>query len=202
MVNEFWVYAPWVALVAVLLVGQFVLRRLLDAAVRQTTETLLNAQRAARQHGAPVYSTLDDLDEAKPEPVRLPVVKPVSVSCASCNHFNLAAGQRSIEAHPAFQRATTHLQPWQMARERKVRPNPEYLEVEAAMKAAQAANDAEKANELHSKLLTLDPGEVLEDSEQVERAMLGLDWSKLGACGYHRELRFATDKCEHYETEV
>lgn len=198
---------PLVVFVGALFVAlHFRAKREMESTVDKLRAELLRERAPGRQHGAPVYSTEPDLDDLPlpetPTRVSLPVVAPEPVTCATCNHFDLAAGQKTIAANPAFATATTHLAPWQMARERKVRPNPEYLETEAALKAAQAEGDVERTRELHDRLLTLDPGEVLPDEEQVEREMLKLDWAKLGACGHHRELRFATDRCEAYETEV
>lgn len=189
---------PWAGLALLALVAYLVGSRALQGAVTRAAEELLRRQADA---------ALAVRHAPSPERVSLPLVEeptaPVAPGrCETCNHFDLAAGQRTMEAHPAFKAAAAVLPPWQMARERKVRPNPEYAEVETQLREAQAAGDVERSRELHDRLLTLDPGEVLPDAEQVERAMLALDWQRLGACGLHRELRFATDRCESYETEV
>lgn len=185
---------PWAGLVLLALVAYLVGSRALQGAVTRAAEELLRRQADA------VLAT-----RTTPERVSLPLVEEpqgASGRCETCNHFDLSSGQRTMAAHPAFQAAAAVLPPWQMARERKVRPNPEYAEVETQLREAQAAGDVERSRELHDRLLTLDPGEVLPDTEQVERSMLELDWAGLGACGLHRELRFATDRCESYETEV
>jgi len=188
---------PWATLALLALVAYSLGARALQGAVTKATEELLRRQADA------VLAT-----RTTPERVSLPLVEePQGASellgrCATCNHFDLSSGQRTLEANPAFKAASAVLPPWQMSRERKVRANPEYAEVEAQLRASQTAGDAERSRELHDRLMTLDPGEVLPDAEQVERSMLELDWQQLGACGYHRELRFSTDRCESYETEV
>lgn len=184
-------WLPWLGVLVVALVGYLVGSRAVQDAARRAAEDL--ARKVAEER------------EASARRVSLPLVevaKPGAGRCETCNHFDLSAGQQAFEANPAFRAAAAVLPPWQMSRERKVRPNAEYAEVEAQLHEAQAAGDVERSRELHDRLLTLDPGEVLPDEEQVAREMLALDWKKLGGCGLHRELRFATDACSDYETEV
>jgi hypothetical protein len=187
-------WLPWLAVFVVAFVGYLFAPRAVQRMARQAAEELARHQAAEEAQGKPAQPA---------ERVSLPLVERPGVGrCATCNHFDLSAGQAALEANPAFQAASAVLAPWQMARERKVKPNPEYVAVEAQLREAQAAGDVERSRELHDRLLTLDPGEVLPDEEQVEREMLALDWKKLGGCGLHRELRFATDACSDYVTEV
>lgn len=116
--------------------------------------------------------------------------------CASCKHFNLDAGQRIMRTQPAFFEATAHLEPYQMARQRKVRPNPEYDRLEALMLAASEAGEVEDAEAYHRQLCELDPGEVEDDVENLSGAMLQTNWTQLGACGHLKELRFDHDACD------
>ncbi len=190
-------WLPWLAVLVVAFGGYLYAPRAVQRMARQAAEELARHQAAEEAQGKPAQP-------AEPaQRVSLPLVERTGVGrCATCNHFDLSAGQAALEANPAFQAASAVLAPWQMARERKVKPNPEYVAVEAQLREAQAAGDVERSRELHDRLLTLDPGEVLPDEEQVEREMLALDWKKLGGCGLHRELRFATDACSDYVTEV
>ncbi len=187
-------WLPWLAVLVVAFVGYLFAPRAVQRMARQAAEELARHQAAEEAQGKPAQPA---------QRVSLPLVERPGVGrCETCNHFDLSAGQAALEANPAFQAASAVLAPWQMARERKVKPNPEYVAVEAQLREAQAAGDVERSRELHDRLLTLDPGEVLPDEEQVEREMLALDWKKLGGCGLHRELRFATDACSDYVTEV
>jgi len=117
-------------------------------------------------------------------------------SCDSCVRWNLEAGQRAMASQPAFATAATHLQPWQMSRQRQVTFDPAYLELETKMLAAQQAGEYEQAAALQEELLGLDPGETVDDTSDVSPQMMDLDWRRLGLCGRHKELRFATDQCD------
>jgi hypothetical protein len=121
-----------------------------------------------------------------------------SRTCAACRHFNVDAGQRLMRSQPAFFQATAHLEPWQMARQRKVAANPEYDRVEALMHAAQEAGEVEEARALHDRLLELDPGTVEDDVDQLDEAMMNATWQDAGLCAKHRELRFGPDTCESW----
>ena len=85
-----------------------------------------------------------------------------------------------------------------MSRQRKVEQNPEYLSIEADMLSAASRGDTERANELHEKLLTLDPGTVIEDESELDPALIDTAWSDAGLCGVHREIRFASDHCDRW----
>lgn len=173
------------ALVTLLLVGGaslFVLRRLRSVFQLETS---------------PV-ADLDD--ESVPQLGGLDAVVPEH-RCDGCRHFNLRAGQRVMATQPAFMQATSHLEPWQMARQRPVDLDPEYVALERKFLDAQAAGDVEGARELHDQLLAMDPGSLRDDRQDLDQSLMELDWQRLGLCGRHKELRFATDKCEEWSAE-
>lgn len=60
----------------------------------------------------------DAADAAAPPRRRaLPVVQaPAVVSCTSCGSFDLASGQRELQAHPPFWAASQSVPPWRMGR--------------------------------------------------------------------------------------
>ena len=139
-----------------------------------------------------------ELEDDVPALGGLTVLNEPRLTCASCSHYNLDAGQRVMRTQPAFFAATSHLQPWEMARQRPVTPNPEYERIEALMLAAAEAGETKEARKLHDALLALDPGELGELEGDVSPALLNTDWTKLGACARHQELRFASDVCAEH----
>lgn len=177
--------AALVTLLVVALVAWFVVRRLRHALGMQPAPKL----------PTPVV----DLDDGTPELGTLDAeTVPLRGSCEGCRFFNLEAGQRIARAQPAFFQATAHLEPWEMARQRKLEPNPDYERIEALMLAASEAGDVEGAKKLHDELLELNPGELEENAAEIDAQMLGADWTQLGACSTHRELRFSSDVCEKW----
>lgn len=123
-------------------------------------------------------------------------------SCEGCKSFNLHAGQRLMHTQPAFAQASQHLEPWQMARKRRVDFDPRYLEIEKAMFDAQNAGQMDIAEKMRAQLMTIDPGELEDDTSDVSQAMMELDWTRLGLCGLHKELRFETDCCPKFEANA
>jgi hypothetical protein len=115
--------------------------------------------------------------------------------CEDCRFWDLDAGQHMMKANPAFFAATAHLQPWQMGGMRKVEMNPDYLEIEAQLQEAIKAKDPEAQKELHEKLLSLDPGELVDPETYIDPETLKSSWMELGACSKHQELRMGRDSC-------
>ena len=127
----------------------------------------------------------------------LPVVP--THSCETCAHWNLEAGQHLMQSHSAFFAATAHLQPWQMAAKREVVWNEEYIETEQALQEALKTKDVEAQRTLHEKLLTLNPGELVDPETYVNPDVLRSKWSDLGACTAHQELRMRQDVCSKWK---
>lgn len=182
-----------------------VLCGLLAGIVLSAIAVLIVARRTLASFKAPPPSALpvealDALDSGKK--VSLTVAHESDRVCATCRHWDLEAGQNEMKRNPAFQQATEHLLPWQMAHPRQVKPNPAYIALEEKMQAAVKAEDHDEARKLHHELLRTDPGEVIDPSEYVPPEVLKLTWSDVGACAKHQELRMRTDKCEAYEMKL
>ncbi len=119
--------------------------------------------------------------------------------CEGCRFFSLEGGQTLMRNAPAFAAASEHIPPWMMGQPRKVKPNPEYDALEAEMQAAGRDGKFELQRELHTKLLEMNPGELLPPAAYTEEPMLKLEWASFGACGRHQELRAKSDTCKERE---
>lgn len=129
----------------------------------------------------------------------LPVLQDTP-ECARCRFFGLEAGQRLMRSHGAFHAAAQTLAPWQMSASPTVTPNPEYVALEQALKAATEAGDVEQSQELQARLLEVDPG-TREDPE-VDPELVSLSWEDFGLCAKHKELRARTDGCDAFEVRT
>lgn len=119
-------------------------------------------------------------------------------TCDSCAAFDLPGGQRLLTSNPAFKAAAEWVPPWRMGRALKTKANPEYTALVAERDAAEG-----EARALLDKRLEVIPKEVpFEEDEQVEPALLQLDWSQFGACSVHSEIRAASDTCAKHKPKA
>jgi hypothetical protein len=157
---------------------------------------------------AAAYSTLDGEDEdgekdtsqdedaegADAGPRKLPVLTEPA-TCSTCKSFDLPGGQRLLASNPAFKAAAEWVPPWRMGRALKTKANPEYVALVAERDAAEGAARAA----LEQRLEAI-PAEVpLDEDEQVEPALLHLDWTQFGACLTHSEIRAGSDTCPSWK---
>lgn len=168
-------------------------------------EVRLRVQPDPKVAAAP-YSTLDgeddeegdeasgaeDAEGADASPRKLPVLTdPAPGVCSTCKSFDLAGGQRLLSANPAFRAAAEWVPPWRMGRALKTKANPEYV----ALLAERDAAEGEARKAVERRMEAIPPEVPFDEEEQVEPALLHLDWTQFGACLTHSEIRAGSDTC-------
>lgn len=136
------------------------------------------------------YGTLPAEEPPPTKPVRLPVVQ-AKGKCGACDSWSLEAGQRVMDAHPAFRAAAQWRQPWQMGQRR----NPAYMGLEKQIYEAEKTSGDDSAKELRAELAATP--EWLGEQSDLKKT-LKTQWGDFGACAHHHELRARTDGCEHF----
>lgn len=140
-----------------------------------------------------------DAPEAVPTvKLGLPVIptQPPRGKCADCSSFSLDAGQRILDAHPAFRAAAQWRQPWQMGERR----NPKHVELERAIYdseqiAEQTPETAREQTRLREELAKTP--EYLTTDADLKRN-LGVTWTDFGLCLVHKEIRASKDTCDRF----
>ena len=146
---------------------------------------------------------------------QLPIAQP-SGSCEDCMFWSLKRGQQELQSNPAFFGATQHLQPYQMAEKRDLKPNPKYLEQQKWIEAL--AIDEAKAKlqgdlEAYAKvkvereaaeleLNDIAPDVLEKTLPDANEPMLDASWDDLGACRKHRELTFKVHSCDDWAQQL
>lgn len=152
------------------------------------------------------YSTLDDDDTPAPGMKRaLPVV--AIGTCNECSAWSLEAGQRLLDARPAFRAAGQFLSPAQMGQKR----NPAFMDLEKRIFDAEKAIDRmahpddaaglRAQAELHELRAELAATPEYLNVEGIEKNMK-VTWQDFGLCTLHKQIRAKTDSCDRFQPTV
>lgn len=146
------------------------------------------------------YTTIEDEppSAARPPKRALEVV----ASCLGCDAWSHEAGQRLMDAQPAFRAAGSFLSPAQMGQRR----NPEYMKLEKQIyeteklvkKGQEPAVELPAKKRLETLRAELAAMPEYVNPEGIEKNMK-VTWADFGLCTSHRELRAKTDRCDRYK---